>query len=313
MLTKTIPPLDFEQLAQTLSVHPDFRVLRRLPDLPRLSGELPADAQIGLVLDCETTGKNATDVIIELGLVTFAFDPLTGEVHGVVDSYCGLEDPGMPIPPEASAVNGITDDMVKGQRIDDEKVLAMLKSAVFVVAHNSDFDRPKTETRFPAFSEVPWACSMTQVPWQAAGFLTRKLEVLVLEMGYFYEAHRADADCFATLQLLNNAPEGLQGQRGMGILLDELAKKTYRLWAEGSPFATKDMLRDRGYHWSTGDAPGSFKAWFIDCASKEEVDAELAWLEKAVFRRSFSAPLTELDSHTRFSARPGHLQTVYSS
>jgi DNA polymerase III epsilon subunit-like protein len=32
-----------------------------------------------------------------------------------VDTFCTLINPGRPIPPEASAVNGITDDMVADQ------------------------------------------------------------------------------------------------------------------------------------------------------------------------------------------------------
>ena len=61
-----------------------------------------------IAFDLETTGiQPKTDAIIEIGAVRF---------HGnkTVGTFCTLINPGRPIPPEASAVNGITDDMVAG-------------------------------------------------------------------------------------------------------------------------------------------------------------------------------------------------------
>lgn len=60
------------------------------------------------VFDLETTGLCArTDDIIEISAV---------RVRGgkIAETYSALVDPGRPIPARATAVNGITDDMVKG-------------------------------------------------------------------------------------------------------------------------------------------------------------------------------------------------------
>ena len=61
-----------------------------------------------IALDLETTGTSPRqDMIVEVGAVLFDGDQ-------AIKGYGELVDPGVPIPADASAVNGITDDMVKG-------------------------------------------------------------------------------------------------------------------------------------------------------------------------------------------------------
>jgi DNA polymerase III subunit epsilon len=75
-----------------------------------------------------------------------------------------LEDPGRPIPPESTAIHGITDDMVKGQRFDDAAVASLLDGVALVIAHNATFDRPFLEARFPLFEHLHWGCSIRDIP-----------------------------------------------------------------------------------------------------------------------------------------------------
>jgi len=76
-----------------------MRALRGLA--ARLGGERPLVA-----LDVETTGNApARDRIVEIGLVRI--DPA-----GPISRLATLVHPGIPIPPEASAIHGITDAMV---------------------------------------------------------------------------------------------------------------------------------------------------------------------------------------------------------
>ena len=67
-----------------------------------------------IAFDLETTGtKPQADRIVEIGAVLFDGDQAAG-------TYGTLIDPGVPIPADASAVNGITDEMVRGKpRIAD--------------------------------------------------------------------------------------------------------------------------------------------------------------------------------------------------
>lgn len=305
---------ELNRLADQLSESPDFRVIRRLPaQLGKAPAALPDTARLGLIVDTETTGLDDSDKIIELGMVLFAYDSLSGTVYGVCDEYCGLEDPGVPIDEDSPAarVNGITNAMVAGQRLDDEKVLGLLELADIVIAHNSSFDRPKVEARYPQFAAAPWACSLHQVPWAELGYLSGKLEFLLQERGFFFEAHRASEDCHALLQLLAMpVPSGTDSHL-KGLLAVALST-SYRLWAEGSPFATKDLLKSRGYRWSGGETPGSVKAWFIDIPDDAALKVEMAWLRDSVFRRDFSAPVHETDALSRFSVRHGRLTRAYS-
>lgn len=298
-----------EAMANALSACDQYQVLRRWQDFPTLQAA-PEGAKLGLVVDTETTGKTATDRIIELGMVRFAFDAETGSVLGVLERFSALEDPGMPIPPEASAVNGITDEMVAGKRIDDAEVSRLAQDVSLVIAHNADFDRPKVEERFALFEALPWACSMSEVPWQEAGIETTKLKFIATELGHFYSAHRADADCEATLHALNT-PLPKLGKTGLQFLLEAVTEIYSRLYASNSPFESKDTLKARGYRWSAGDQ-GAPKAWYTDLTGMDELEEEKAWLLKNVYKRSFSAQVQERDAYLRFSGRDAPFERIYS-
>ncbi|EWS64362.1 DNA polymerase III PolC-type [Hydrogenophaga sp. T4] len=173
--------LNLEQMAQLLEQHADYRVLRRL--VPCVDyGPHPGNPGVGLcvlVLDTETTGlSHQTDKIIELAMLLVQVDTATGLPWGPVEVFEGFEDPGMPIPPAALAVTGISDDMVKGQRLDDEQVAAMVSKADLIVAHNAGFDRPFVEARFPCFAAKAWACSFMDIDWKATGSGSSKLSAL---------------------------------------------------------------------------------------------------------------------------------------
>lgn len=89
-----------------------------------------------IAFDLETTGTvPGVDQIVEIGAVRF--------VNGVVDSvFSTLIDPLRPIPPGASAVNGITDDMVVGKPKVEDVLAAFAEFCTddIMVAHNAPFD-----------------------------------------------------------------------------------------------------------------------------------------------------------------------------
>src|SRR5690606_30982181 len=102
-----------------------------------------AEARHGIAgfIDVETTGLDpATDEIVEFALVQFTFDRDTGTIVRTIGEYVGLRQPSKPIPKEASRIHGITDQDVKGCRLDDGRILRMLGECEFVVAHNARFD-----------------------------------------------------------------------------------------------------------------------------------------------------------------------------
>lgn len=295
--------LEPEQMAQLLETHADYCVLRRLVpcmDFGPNPGDLGASQRV-LLLDTETTGlSHPADKIIELAMLLVRVDTATGLPFGPVEVFEGFEDPGMPIPKVAQEVTGISDDMVRGQRLDDDQVAAMVAHADLIVAHNAGFDRPFVEARFPCFATKAWACSFVDIDWKAAGASSAKLSALAQDQGWFYDAHRAQVDCHALLQVLCQ-PVGGSATTGLGQLIAAAAQPSFRLRATGSPFESKDKLKSRGYRWD-----GEARVWTCTLASQALLDAELAWLQAEVYgRRSVRPEIEALDSSVRYSERPG--------
>lgn len=299
------PTPDLEALARTLEAHPDYRVLRRLAPRwdfgPRPEPHDPAGVQRVLVLDTETTGlQPGSDKIIELAMLWVQVDCASGLPFGPVAVFEGFEDPGMPIPAVARQVTGISDEMVRGQRLDDAAVQAMVTRADVVVAHNAAFDRPFVEARWACFADKAWACSFADVDWKAAGAGSAKLSALAQDQGWFYDAHRAQVDCHALLQVLA-CPVGGGGHTGLALLLAAAAAPSFRLRATGAAFERKDLLRERGYRW---DAEA--RVWACTLTTSALLEAELAWLKGAVYGgRSARLVLEVLESRVRYSGRLG--------
>jgi len=291
-----------EDMAKALDQHPDYKVLRRL--VPRHEFHATAPGQVlqrGVVLDTETTGLSVdVDQVIELGMIVFEFDPVLGTIHRVVEVFDELEDPQRPIPPETIAVHHITDDMVRGKIIDDVKVNSILKSAAVVIAHNASFDRPFVEKRWPAFQDKQWACSIRDIDWKSEGVSSAKLEFLLQTQGIFYEAHRAETDCWALLELLSAVLPHSQ-QPALLTLLESLNQAQVRLYATGSPFDSKDALKARGYRW----AP-EIKSWHRILGTEKALQEELDWLKRKVYQgKRASVEIETLGGTVRHSQRQG--------
>lgn len=295
-------PLTAQDMAQVLDQHPDYKVLRRLVTKHEFHPTTPGQVlQRGVVLDTETTGLNVEEgQVIELGMIVFEFDPVLGTIHRVLDVFDELEDPGRPIPPETTAVHHITDDMVRGKRIDDNKVQAIVNSATVIIAHNASFDRPFVEKRWPIFESKQWACSIRDIDWKSEGVSSAKLEYLLQSQGVFYEAHRAETDCWALLHLLSAVLPQSQ-QTAMLRLLESLNQPQMRLFATGSPFDSKDLLKTRGYRW----AP-EIKCWWRSLSSDKALQEELDWLKRKVYLgKRASVEIETVGGLIRHSQRQG--------
>ncbi len=297
---------DYEQLAAQLAAHPDYRVVRRLDPSRTPPALVSSRIRRAAIVDTETTGTDAArDKVIELAIVVFEYCADTGATGPVVTTYDALEDPGFPIPPESTAIHGITDDMVRGHRIDDDQVAALLGQVGLVIAHNARFDRAFLEARLPVFATVPWACSWQEVPWSDAGIESSKLEYLAYRYGFFYEGHRAEIDCRALLEVLGQ-PFGTTGGTALKVLLESARRPSYRLWANNSPFESKDVLKQRGYRWVADK-----RTWVGEFATRADVDAELGWLREHVYGgRQVTLDLDEFDAKTRYSERDGKREKV---
>jgi DNA polymerase III subunit epsilon len=303
-MTSRVGPPDaaLEASARILEQSGDYRVLRRLvprDDFGVVSG---GALQRGIVLDTETTGTDTeSDRVVELGLVAFDFEPSTGAIVRISGVYDSLEDPGVPIPAEVTAIHGITDEMVAGARIDDSAVAAFVAGAQWVVAHNAAFDRPVIERRLPLFESLPWVCSYAEIPWRQEGIGGSKLEYLANSQGFFYDGHRSETDCRALLEVLRK-PLPKSGAIAWQRLLESGARSSYRIWAVDAPFEAKDLLRARGYRWDARR-----RCWHRTMG-REEATAEAPWLKQRVYGgRSREVEVEIQDALTRYSARPGRI------
>ena len=148
-----------------------------------------------IAFDLETTGiQPKTDAVIEIGAVRFRNAEPVG-------TFSTLINPGRRIPPEASAVNGITDEMVAGkpgiQTVLTE--LAEFCGDLPLVAHNAPFDfkfllKAVEDHRARAPKGVVLdSCSLARIVFP--GMFNYKLGTLVRHFGFPNGTfHRAEED-----------------------------------------------------------------------------------------------------------------------
>lgn len=287
---------DLESMRQELEASGEYRVLRRLREVEEFDPPNATRKSVALFLDTETTGFDVDrDRIIELAVVAFEHDQ-AGNVYRVLRAGSQLEDPGRPLPPQVTAITGLTDADVAGQRISEEEVEALIGDARLVIAHNAAFDRPFVERRLPRFAELDWACSISDVGWRELGFGSSSMEFLAYKHGFFFEGHRALIDCRAGLEVLASRANG-SGRTAMALLQENARRNSVRLWAEGSPFDRKDLLKERRYRWNP-----EARAWWTE-VPEEEHEAELEWLAANVYGRRRPLPYFLVTARERYSRR----------
>ena len=296
--------MNFEEMASQLAAHPDYKVKRRLVPILNFGSDTGGPSKRILVLDTETTGLDwRAEKIIELAMLAVDIDLQTGLPVGPVEVYEGFEDPGRPIPPEITKLTGITNQDVKGHQLDEATIKDMVERADLIVAHNAGFDRPFVENRLEVFEHKAWACSFAGIDWKAQGLGSAKLEFLCSELGWFYDAHRAQVDCHALLRVLSSPLKDAEAKplTGLQQLFKSAENARTIVKAFGSPFETKDKLKARGYRW---DAEA--RVWSTAVKSAEALDAESAWLKAQVYGgRSVKIGMEIQDALVQFSSRSG--------
>lgn len=126
--------IELEAMAVTLEATGRYRVLRRLE--PRRFIEHPngSETRLGLSLDVETTGLDPiNDEVIELAMVPFTYG-VDGRVFEVREAFQKMRQPKKAVPPEITALTGITNEMIAGQSIDPVEVAEFVSGAVLVQA-----------------------------------------------------------------------------------------------------------------------------------------------------------------------------------
>lgn len=167
-----------------------------------------------IVIDIETTGLKKTEKIIEVAAVRYKnFTP--------IEVFNSLLDPQKPIPSEASRINHITDDMVRGKPTYKSIIPALEEfiGSSALIGHNLSFDleflyrygydftkvdRKYYDTYDMAKSKLK-KYSETQDnrdPYYTYDVENYKLGSLCMHYDIEHDsAHRALGDCFATAEV----------------------------------------------------------------------------------------------------------------
>ena len=295
----------------------DTRTLHPLVLPERLFDPRREELRTALFVDVETTGiAHEHDDVIELAALPFTYT-LDGRIAEVLhdEAQVHRNDPGRPLPEEITHLTGLTDDDVRGERIDTEAASALIERSGLVIAHNAAFDRPFVEQVLPSTRRKPWACTRAEVGWTREGFASQALHCLLCTYGVFArDRHRALADCEAGVWLLAQRLP-VSGETVLAAMRRQALKNTVRIFAVGAPFESKDLLRARGYRWMPEMRDAIERSWWTEL-EPEQVDAELDWLSEQVYLRGAFRPLprVRITATERWRLGPAgceHLEPVF--
>lgn len=269
--------VDPESIAAWLEATGQYKVLRKILQRDHFGGQVDHPVKV-LIVDTETTGLEFdSSEVIELGAIALEVDRDTGAIGAVLGSYGGLEQPSIPIPPESTAIHGITDEMVRGQQFDEEAFRQLCEGTQLFVAHNAAFDKPFVLERFPWLEGSIWACTFKELPLDEEGYSGKKLEYLLSDCGYFHGAHRAVEDCNALAHVLNQ-PLKTSHRMPMQVLFESANEAMYEIAAINSPFEKKDVMKAKGFRWNSED-----RVWQIDVFGFAEGKVIIEFLREQVY------------------------------
>lgn len=264
--------MDIQAATSILTADPNYRVLRRINGPKPLIDVQSWDPywKTVAVLDCETTGLHPEGhQIIELSIGLLHLDN-AGWVHSYDEPRTWLEEPEWPLSEEIAALTGLTDEMLSGQAISDEEVAMTLQSADLLVSWNAAFDARFFERRFPQLRGLCWGCAMTEVDWKARGLEPGKQSHVLMQQGYFYDAHRAGDDVAALMTGLAHPVSN--GMLPIAELYRTASRQSAVVWARYSHFDAKDHLKARGYRWQP-----EARCWWTE-VDEHQIEDEREWL-----------------------------------
>lgn len=257
------------------------------------------DERVLVIVDFETTGIEIENHhAIEMGLVVCQFSPSAGRITSVVDILSMLQQPPVPISEEITGITGITDEMVEGQKFDDETVRQLCALDALWVAWNSRFDRLFFDKSFPFAwaANACWACACYEVDWRKLGIAGNSLEGACYQAGRFYDAHRAEPDCKAAAHMLITVDGALAN------LLESARIQRYRVESEKILWRSKAEAKDRGYKYDF-DAKVQYRI-----VSADEVKDEVLYLDSICEGKRLAVVLPDT-CRTRFKLHSHRAET----
>ena len=233
-----------------------------------------------IILDTETTGLDVVqDEIIEIAFQVYHLNLESGKLEEQITFYQELQEPRKPLSPIIEKITGLKTSDLHGKKIDWKYVEMVCGKCDFIISHNADFDRQFISKYFKLDPKVKYLCSCDLIDWEYLGFGSRKLELICLFHGFYYDSHRAMSDVNALSKLIELNCEILGRTYLKEILLNSELKYFY-LEAHFAPFEKKDLLKQRGYRWE----PNS-KLWKLK-VSEKNLDVETQWISKEIYTQA---------------------------
>jgi DNA polymerase III epsilon subunit family exonuclease len=152
-----------------------------------------------VVIDFETTGLSSKKRAVEVAWFEL------NEKFEIIDEQSSLINPMIPIPPDASNIHGITDEMVADSPTLDEFVEDICgnpfaSSDVCVVAHNLAFDLPLFRKYCGGVVEL---CTLKLTRKVFGDLPNHKLETISKHLDFSIEnSHRAWSDALQVVNIL---------------------------------------------------------------------------------------------------------------
>ena len=156
--------------------------------------------------DLETTGvKTQTDRIVEICAIKINMDGSQEELHHLIN-------PTISIPPEATAIHGITNEMVAGKKsfmhLADE-IAAFFKDCDLGGYNIKNFDVPMLMEEFHRFKKYPININEVKLVDAMSLYHHKEKRDLTAAVRFYCgreheEAHSAKADVLATIDILKH-------------------------------------------------------------------------------------------------------------
>lgn len=215
--------------------------------LPRIDNYNPdkIGTNKGLALDVEATEPNPlVATIIQVTFIPFTFtDELDiCKIGPIVKMF---NDPGGPISEEITKLTGITDDMVKNQSLDYEKIISLFKDVEIVVAHNVEFDRTILE-KHVAIPNVVWGCTFKDIDYRAKFINSRALDYIAFRNGFWFNGHDSEEDTLALIHILNCE---FEGKTYFKELMETVFEASFKVILRDTEFSDNSIFKEMWFKW----------------------------------------------------------------
>jgi DNA polymerase-3 subunit epsilon len=170
------------------------------------------DAVPIVFLDVETTGlRPGVDRVVEVGIARFVDRRLAAQ-------WGSLIDPGIPIPPEVTAIHGIRDEDVRGKPTLDEFIDSAETKAILAGAQPAAYNGPFDKWFIPPRALQDWTW-----PWLDTLTLVRSVDRYARGPG----RHKLGAACDRHDIRLDSAHRASDDARAAGELLFVLMDRVF--------------------------------------------------------------------------------------